>query len=64
MLAVMKFMVMHNDAHAQELADLAVQLQEAGREKLYRRIMDCVSSFDMVNADLDAVVQELSEEVY
>ena len=64
MLAMMKFMVMHNDAHAQELADLAVQLQEAGREKLYRRIMDCVSSFDMVNADLDAVVQELSEEVY
>lgn len=62
MLALMKFMVKHNDAHAQELAELAQQLQSAGRTRAYRQIMDAVSDFDMVNAKLDAVLTELSME--
>ena len=61
LLALMKFMVNHNDAHAQELAELADQLKEAGRERSYRRIMNAVADFDMVNAQLDSVVRELSE---
>ncbi len=62
LLALMKFMVKHNDAHAQELAELAQQLQSAGKNRAYQQIMDAVSDFDMVNAKLDAVVTELSVE--
>ena len=63
MLALMKFMVMHNDAHAQELAELAQQLQSAGKNRAYRQIMDAVSDFDMVNAKLSAVLNDLSTEL-
>lgn len=63
MLALMKFMVKHNDAHAQELATLAQQLQSAGKDRAYRQIMDAVTDFDMVNAKLDAVTNELSLEL-
>lgn len=63
MLALMKFMVMHNDAHAQELAELAQQLQSAGKNRAYRQIMDAVSDFDMVNAKLSAVLTDLSTEL-
>ena len=64
LLALMKFMVNHNDAHAQELAELASQLNDAGRGHAYRQLMDAVASFDMANAQLDAVLQELEEEDY
>lgn len=63
MLALMKFMVMHNDAHAQELAELATQLQNIGKNRAYRQIMDAVSDFDMVNAKLSAVLDDLSSEL-
>ena len=62
LLALMKFMVAHNDAHAQELAELADQLRSTGKVRAYRQIMDAVANFDMVNAQLDSVVQELSLE--
>ena len=62
LLALMKFMVAHNDAHAQELAELAEQLQDAGKDRAYRQIMDAVANFDMVNAQLDSVVKELTAE--
>ena len=64
LLALMKFMVNHNDAHAQELAELAAQIKGAGRDRAYFQIMDTVSNFDMVNAQLDAVVKELSVEEF
>jgi len=60
MLALMRFMVSHNDAHAQELAELAEQLQDAGKQRAYQQIMDAVTDFDMVNAKLDAILKELS----
>lgn len=63
LIALMKFMVAHNDAHAQELADLASRLQSMGRLRTYRKIMDAVSDFDIVNAQLDAVVKELMAEM-
>lgn len=62
LLALMKFMVNHNDAHAQELAELADQLQTAGKRRAYQRIMEAVADFDMANAQLDAVLRELSGE--
>lgn len=62
LLAMMKYLVTHNDAHAQEVADLAGELLSAGKPGAYDRIMDAVSDFDMVNAKLDAVLQELSAE--
>ena len=62
LLALMKFMIGHNDAHAQELAELADRLQTAGKRRAYQRIMDAVAGFDMANAQLDAVLRELSEE--
>ena len=60
LLALMKYMVGHNDAHAQELAELADQLRDAGKFRAYQQIMDAVSNFDMVNAQLDAVLKELT----
>ena len=60
LLALMTFTVKHNDAHAQELADLAAQLRSTGKVRAYEKIMDAVSNFDMVNAQLDAVVRDLS----
>ena len=62
LLALMKFMVSHNDAHAQELAELADQLQSAGKVRAYDRIMDAVTNFDIGNARLSAVLEELSAE--
>ena len=62
LLALMKYMVSHNDAHAQELAGLADQLKEAGRQRAYQKIMDAVAGFDMANAQLAAVLEELTEE--
>lgn len=60
LLAMMKYMVGHNDAHAQELSELADQLKDVGKFRAYQQIMDAVSNFDMVNAQLDAVLKELT----
>ena len=62
MMALMKYMVSHNEAHAEELAQLAQQLEDAGRPGAYRRVMDAVSYFDMGNATLAAVLDELTVE--
>ncbi len=62
LLALLKFTVAHNDAHAQELAELAEKLKETGKEKAYRHLMDAVASFDMANAQLSGVLKELTED--
>lgn len=63
LLALMKFMVAHNDAHAQELADLASRLMDAGQGSACDRIMEAVAGFDVANARLEAVLKELSAEM-
>ncbi len=63
MLALMQFMVSHNDAHAQELAELADQLKEAGKTRAYKKLMSAVADFDVVNAQLSALQQELVDEL-
>ena len=60
LLVVMKYLVSHNDAHAQEVADLAIELLSAGKNTAYDEIMDAVSDFDIVNAKLAAVLEKLS----
>lgn len=62
LLALMKFMIVHNDAHAQELADLASRLMDAGQGNACDRIMDAVAGFDVANARLEAVFRELTAE--
>ena len=64
LLVMMKYLVTHNDAHAQEVADLAGQLLEAGKHREYDQVMDAVSDFDMVNAKLDAVLHKLMTEEF
>ena len=62
LLVMMKYLVSHNDAHAQEVADLARELMSAGKDVAYDEIMDAVSDFDMVNAKLAAVLSKLTTE--
>ena len=62
LLVMMKYLVSHNDAHAQEVADLARELMAAGKDVAYDEIMDAVSDFDMVNAKLAAILNKLSVE--
>ena len=62
LLAMMKYLVSHNDAHAQEVADLARELMQAGKDVAYDEIMDAVSDFDMVNAKLAAILGKLKVE--
>ena len=62
LLVMMKYLVSHNDAHAQEVADLARELMAAGKDVAYDEIMDAVSDFDMVNAKLAAVLSKLTVE--
>ena len=62
MLALMKYMVSHNQAHAEELAQLAQQLDDAGNHSAYRRVMDAVVNYDVGNATLAAVLADLTQE--
>ena len=64
LLAMMKYLVSHNDAHAQEVADLARNLQGAGQYEVYDEIMDAVADFDMVNAKLAAIHSKLMVEMF
>ena len=63
LLVLMKYLVSHNDAHAQEVADLAGELMNAGKNAAYEEIMDTVADFDMVNAKLAAILEQLSVEL-
>ena len=63
LLVMMKYLVSHNDAHAQEVADLARELMSAGKNAAYDEIMDTVADFDMVNAKLAAILNQLSMEM-
>ena len=62
LLVMMKYLVTHNDAHAQEVADLARELMRSGKNVAYDEIMDAVADFDMANAKLAAVLEKLQAE--
>ena len=59
LLALMKYMVGHNAAHAKELADLAVQLEKAGSHTAYEQVMAAVSDFEKGNLRLSTVLASL-----
>lgn len=57
--ALMKYMVGHNAAHAQELAQLAAQLDKAGNHTAYEQVMAAVSDFEKGNMRLSVVLSSL-----
>ena len=57
----MKYMVGHNAAHANELAGLAKQLEEAGQHTAYEQVMQAVSDFEKGNLRLSAVLASLEK---
>lgn len=59
LMALMKYMVGHNAAHAKELADLAVQLDQAGSHVAYEQVMAAVSDFEKGNMRLSAVLASM-----
>ena len=58
LVALMKYMVGHNAAHAKELAELAYQLDEAGDHAAYHKVMDAVACFEKGNEMLAEVLKE------
>ena len=59
LLALMKYMASHNAAHANELAALAKQLQQAGSTMAYEQVMAAVSDYEKGNLRLQAVLASL-----
>ena len=59
LVALMKYMVGHNAAHAKELADLADQLEKAGSHAAYEQVMAAVSDFEKGNMRLSVVLASL-----
>ena len=59
LVALMKYMVGHNAAHAKELADLAAKLDQAGNRMAFEQVMAAVSDFEKGNMRLSVVLQAL-----
>lgn len=59
--ALMKYMVGHNAAHAQELAQLAKQLDSAGQHAAYEQVMQAVSDFEKGNLRLQTVLTAMEK---
>ena len=59
LVALMKYMASHNAAHANELAQLAMQLEKAGSHAAYEQVMAAVSDFEKGNMRLSAVLASL-----
>ena len=59
LMALMQYMVNHNAAHANELAQLAKQFQVAGNGAAYEQVMAAVSDFEKGNMRLSVVLSSL-----
>ncbi len=59
LMALMKYMVGHNAAHAKELADLAGKLNEMGNPMAYEQVMAAVSDFEKGNMRLSLILTSL-----
>ena len=62
LMALMKYMVGHNAAHAKELADLAGQLDKIGNHTAYEQVMAAVSDFEKGNMRLSVVLSSMEHE--
>ena len=59
LVALMKYMVGHNAAHAKELADLAAKLDQAGNKMAFEQVMAAVCDFEKGNMRLSLVLTAL-----
>ena len=59
-VALMRYMVGHNTAHANELAQLAGRLKEMGDVTAYEQVMQAVSDFEKGNMRLSTVLAALN----
>ena len=57
--ALMQYMANHNAAHAKELADLAIQLENMGNHSAYEQVMAAVTDFEKGNMRLRMVLASL-----
>jgi len=60
LVALMKYMVGHNAAHANELAQLAGKLRDMGETMAYDQVMLAVSDFEKGNMRLSTVLAALN----
>jgi len=59
LVALMKYMANHNAAHANELAQLAAQLDRAGDHSAYEQVMAAVADYEKGNMRLQLVLSAL-----
>lgn len=59
--ALMHYMVHHNEAHAKELAGLAQQLVEAGKQPVSETVLQAVADFERGNRKLEEALAALQE---
>ena len=60
LVALMKYMVSHNAAHAKELADLAAELDKAGSHSAFEQVMAAVSDFEKGNMRLSMILASMA----
>ena len=56
LMALMKYMVNHNAAHANELAELAKKLSDMGDKTAYEQVMLAVPDFEKGNLRLSTIL--------
>lgn len=61
LMALMKYMVNHNTAHANELADLAKKLGDMGDKTAYEQVMLAVSDFEKGNLRLSTILAAMQD---
>ena len=59
-VALMQYMVNHNTAHANELAQLAGRLKDLGDTTAFEQVMQAVSDFEKGNMRLSTVLAALN----
>lgn len=59
LIALIRYMVDHNAAHAHELEHLAAQIGEIGEQDACAKILNAVHSFEEGNRQLANVLEEL-----
>lgn len=57
--ALMKYMVGHNAAHTQELADLAQRLKDAGNAAAAEQVLAAVADYDRGNMRMSLILASL-----
>ncbi len=61
LLAVMRYMVAHNTAHTEELADFSHRLEQAGDLDACAKLQEVLSDYTLSNEKLARVLAELEK---